>query len=110
MDKCENHKVLENVRKEFKQYLCFYCASMIRSEEHLKKHVDECHGLHKPGPSPPLTLFPVGFPPPTFPTTAQGFSISKCEFCGWYASSRIDMVDHKKSFHKLKQGGYKNIN
>ena len=107
MDKDDNRTVSKNMRKKFEQYLCFYYASMITSGDHLKKHVDECHGLHQPKPSPPFISskclsFPVGFPPPTFPSTALGVSISKCEICGWYASSRIDMVNHKESIHNYK--------
>ena len=86
-------EVAENKNIKFESYSCFYCATTIADQDHMKKHFVECHGLHphillqvsqsqdrneikikyedppEPEPLPSKYSFPVGFPPPSFPPT-----------------------------------------
>ena len=92
--KSEILDVSENSNK-FKSYSCFYCATTIANQDHMKRHFVECHGLHKHTfqvsksqdrnkikiryeDQQPETKassisskysFPIGFPPPSFPPT-----------------------------------------
>ena len=90
--------------KEFEHDSCFYCAKIITSEDYLKKHIVACHGMHQPKPLHfhPKLSFPVGFPPRTFSTISPSLCLSKCKLCGWYATSRTEMMNHKKTLHNFK--------
>ena len=120
-----------SAKNDFEKYSCFYCAHIITSEDLLKKHIGECHGLHEPSfpkfsksqsnqskmkplhISSTLLSFPVGFPPPTFPQSfnypslAPSFLLSKCEYCGWYASCGTEMMKHKKNVHNDHENPFK---
>jgi hypothetical protein len=77
---------ISQVSKEYEKYACFYCEKEIASEQNLIEHRVTCHGATE---TPNLFSFPVRPRPLLF----------KCIICGLVASSKAEIVNHKKSVH-----------
>ena len=108
-----NHSDLENLPENtacFEKYPCFYCGKTILSEDQLQKHMCQSNVLllklqkdepklnsqdFQPSIPHKTPFFPTSFPPPSkYPNF--GLTGLRCEHCGWYVNSEMDLSNHKK--------------
>ena len=86
IDKTVQTQTNDGMSKEYEEYSCFYCEKKITSELYLLEHRITCHGATE---NPSLFSFPIRPMPLLY----------KCSVCGLVASTKEDIVNHKKSVH-----------